>query len=133
MNNRPVILFDGICNLCNRAVQFVIKHDRKKIFLFAPLQSNEGQKLSQQYQLPTNNWNSFVLIENGKTYSSSTAVLKVARNLNGIFKLAYALMIIPKFIRDSIYKWVSNNRYKWFGKREACMIPTPELKARFLD
>jgi predicted DCC family thiol-disulfide oxidoreductase YuxK len=133
MSNRPVILFDGVCNLCNRAVQFVIRHDRKKIFLFATLQGNEGQKLSQQYQLPMNNWNSFVLIENGKIYTCSTAALKVARNLNGLFKLAYAFMIIPKFIRDGIYKWVSNNRYKWFGKRTECMMPTPELKARFLD
>jgi predicted DCC family thiol-disulfide oxidoreductase YuxK len=133
MNNRPVILFDGVCNLCNRAVQFVIRHDRKKIFLFAALQSNEGQKLSQQYQLPMTNWNSFVLIEDGKVYTCSTAALKVARNLNGLLKLAYVFMIIPKFIRDGIYKWISNNRYKWFGKREECMLPTPELKQRFLD
>jgi predicted DCC family thiol-disulfide oxidoreductase YuxK len=133
MDNKPVILFDGICNLCNSAVQFVIRHDPKKTFLFAPLQSNEGQKLSQQYQLQMTNWNSFVLIEEGKTYTCSTAALKVTRNLNGLWKLAYVFMIVPKFIRDGIYKWVSNNRYKWFGKRDACMIPTPELKARFLD
>jgi predicted DCC family thiol-disulfide oxidoreductase YuxK len=133
MNTRPVILFDGVCNLCNGAVRFVIKHDRKKIFLFAPLQSNEGQKLSQQYQLPITHWNSFVLIEEQKAYTCSTAALKVAQHLNGLLKLAYAFMIVPKFIRDGIYKWVSDNRYKWFGKRDTCMIPTPELKARFLE
>lgn len=133
MNNKPIILFDGVCNLCNRSVQFVIKHDPKENFLFASLQSETGQKLLQQYQLPVNNFNSFVLIENQKIYTRSTAALKVAIKLNGLIKLMYAFIIVPKFIRDGIYKWISNNRYKWFGKREACMIPTPQLKARFLD
>jgi predicted DCC family thiol-disulfide oxidoreductase YuxK len=133
MDEKPVILFDGVCNLCNKAVQFVIRHDQKKIFLFASLQSNEGQKLLQQYQLPINNFNSFVLIENGKAYTRSTAALKVAAQISGLIKLAYIFIIVPKFIRDGIYKWISGNRYKWFGKREECMLPTPELKARFLD
>ncbi len=133
MNTKPVILFDGVCNLCNHSVQFVIRHDPEEIFLFASLQSETGQKLLHQYQLPMNNFNSFVLIENGKVYTCSTAALKVAAEINGLIKLMYVFIIVPKFIRDGIYKWISNNRYKWFGKRETCIIPTPQLKARFLD
>jgi predicted DCC family thiol-disulfide oxidoreductase YuxK len=133
MNKAPVILFDGVCNLCNGAVQFVIKHDREKKFSFASLQSNAGQELLNEYRLPAANYTSFVLLQDGKAYTRSTAALKVARNLNGLYKLGYTFMIVPKFIRDGIYNWVSNNRYKWFGKRTECIIPTPELKERFLD
>jgi predicted DCC family thiol-disulfide oxidoreductase YuxK len=133
MNKAPVILFDGVCNLCNGAVQFVLKHDRVKKFSFASLQSNAGQELLKEYHLPAANYTSFVLLQDGKAYTRSTAALKVARNLNGLYKLGYAFMIVPKFIRDGIYNRVSNNRYKWFGKRTECMIPTAELKERFLD
>jgi len=133
MNEAPIILFDGVCNLCNGAVQFVLKHDRKKQFVFASLQSEAGQKLLDQYHLPAANYTSFVLLLDGKAYTRSTAALKVARNLNGLYKLGYVFMLVPKFIRDGVYNWISNNRYKWFGKRDACMIPTPQLKERFLD
>ena len=130
---QPVVLFDGVCNLCNGAVQFVIKHDKKNRFRFASLQSHTGAHLLQQYHLPANELNSFILIDDGKAYTRSTAALKVAKKLTGIWPMLYTFMIIPRIFRDSIYDWVARNRYKWFGKKEECMIPTPELKARFLN
>ena len=131
--DQPVILFDGVCNLCNGAVQFVIKHDKKNVFRFASLQSETGQGLLAQYNLPTNELNSYILIENNKAYNRSTAALRVAKKLNGIITWLYGFIIIPKIFRDSIYDWIARNRYKWFGKKEECMIPTPEVKARFLN
>ena len=131
--DQPIILFDGVCNLCNRAVQFIIKHDKKNIFRFASLQSETGQKLLSEYNLPLNEFNSFILIENGKAYSRSTGALHVVKKLNGMLPWLYTFIIIPKTLRNSIYNWVGRNRYKWFGKKEECMIPTPELKARFLS
>ncbi len=133
MRENPIILFDGFCNLCNGAVQFVIKRDKKNCFTFASLQSDEGQKLLKKFDLPTTDFNSFILIEDDKAFTRSAAALKVAKNLNGLWSSLYGLMIVPKFIRDGVYNWVAKNRYKWFGKKNACMIPTPELKARFLN
>ncbi|MEO6537891.1 MAG: thiol-disulfide oxidoreductase DCC family protein [Ferruginibacter sp.] len=132
MSNHPIILFDGICNLCNGAVQYVIKKDPSAKFKFSSLQSETGQKLLSDYQVETNNFNSFVLIQNGKVYFKSTAALKVARQLNGAMKLLYGFIIVPAFIRDSIYNVISNNRYKWFGKKEECMLPGPALETRFV-
>lgn len=129
----PIVLFDGVCNLCNSAVQFIIKHDKKNTFRFASLQSETGQKLLTKFNLPLNELNSFILVENNKVYNMSTGALRVAKKLNGILPLLYSFIIIPKIFRDSIYDWVARNRYKWFGKKEECMIPTPELKARFLN
>ena len=132
MQQQPIILFDGLCNLCDGAVKFVIKHDADKKFLFASLQSENGQKLLKQFNLPLENFNSFVLYQNNKVYSKSTAALNVAKQLNGAIKFIYLFIIVPAFIRDSVYNWISKRRYKWFGKKETCIIPTPELKARFL-
>lgn len=131
--DRLIVLFDGVCNLCNNAVQFIIKHDKKNAFLFASLQSKTGQKLLAQHNLPLNELNSFILIENDKAYNRSTGALRVAKKLNGILPWLYAFMIIPKIFRDSIYDFISRNRYKWFGKKDECLIPTSELKARFLN
>ena len=131
--DQPIILFDGVCNLCNSAVQFIIRHDKKNIFMFTSLQSEVGQKLLAQYNLPLDELNSFILIENNKAYTRSTGALKVAKKLNGIFPMLYSFIIIPKIFRDSIYDLVARNRYKWFGKKDECMIPTPQLKARFLN
>jgi predicted DCC family thiol-disulfide oxidoreductase YuxK len=128
----PVILFDGVCNLCNGAVQFVIKRDQRKQFRFAALQSNAGKQLTEHFALPAQ-LNTFVLLENGKVYTRSTAALRVARKLKGLWPLLYAGIIIPTFIRDAVYEFVSKNRYKWFGKKESCMIPSPELKQLFLN
>ena len=132
MKEQPVILFDGICNFCNSAVNFVIKRDKKRNIFFAPLQSETGQKLLQQYNLPQNDMESFVFIENEKAYTQSTAALKVCRYLKGLWSLCYGFIIVPKFIRDGIYSWIAKNRYKWFGVRQECMIPTPDVKERFL-
>ena len=132
MNSKPIILFDGICNLCNGAVQTVIKNDAEGKFLFASLQSETGQQLLRQYNLPLQQFNSFFLLQNGKVYSQSTAALKVVRQLKGAWKWLYAFIIVPKFVRDAVYNLIAKNRYKWFGKADNCMLPTPQLKARFL-
>jgi predicted DCC family thiol-disulfide oxidoreductase YuxK len=127
---RPIVFFDGVCNLCNRSVQFVIRHDKKKQFLFATLQSDLGQKARKE--LPGKAPDSFILFHNGKYYTRSAAALNVCKLLGGIWSLLYVGIIVPRFIRDSIYDLVSRNRYKWFGKQE-CMVPSPDLKARFLS
>jgi predicted DCC family thiol-disulfide oxidoreductase YuxK len=131
--DRPVILFDGVCNLCDRSVQFIIKRDRDKKFMFASLQGKKGQELLQQFHLPADNFHSFVLVEGDKIYSRSTGALRVFRLLGGGWKLLYAFIVVPRFIRDAVYNWIAKNRYKWYGKKDECMIPTPELKARFFD
>ncbi|MEO6540937.1 MAG: thiol-disulfide oxidoreductase DCC family protein [Ferruginibacter sp.] len=133
MNQQPLILFDGVCNFCNSAVNFVIHRNTKANILFAPMQSAAGQKLLEQYNLPADDMGSFVFIENGIAYKRSTAGLRVCRYLRGLWPLCYGLIIVPKFIRDAIYNWIAKNRYKWFGVRQECMIPTPEVKARFLN
>lgn len=133
MKEGPVILFDGVCNLCNGSVQYVIRHDRYAIFKFASLQSDSGQQLLHKYHLPQSNFNSFVLIQDDKAYTRSTAALKVAAKLSGIVKLLYGFIIVPAFIRDAVYNFIARNRYKWFGKKDTCMIPTPALKSRFLN
>lgn len=132
MNHSSIILFDGVCNLCNASVQFVIKHDTDARFSFASLQSDSGQKLLEQYHLQQTDFNSFVLIENQRVYTKSTAALMVAKRLNGLIKLFYGFIIVPVFIRDAVYSLVAKNRYKWFGKKDSCMIPTPALQSKFL-
>jgi predicted DCC family thiol-disulfide oxidoreductase YuxK len=132
MTDHPVILFDGVCNFCNGAVNFTIKRDKQKKIRFAALQSSAGRQLIQQYGLPADDMRSFLFIENGKVYSRSTAALKVCRYLKGLWPLCYGLIIVPAFIRNGIYDWIAKNRYKWFGEKDECMIPTPEIKGRFL-
>ncbi len=132
MAPHPIILFDGVCNLCNGAVQYVIKHDPEKQFRFASLQSEAGQQLLEAKQLSTTDFASFVLIENGELYSKSTAALKVAKRLSGAVKILGIFIVIPAIIRDAVYNLIARNRYKWFGKKEECMMPTPELQSRFL-
>ena len=126
-------MFDGVCNLCNNTVQFILKRDKKKQFRFGSLQGNAGQQLLQQFNLPTVDFNSFVLAEGDRFYTRSTAVLRMLKRLGGGWSLLYGFIIVPKFIRDGIYNWVARNRYKWYGKRDECMIQTPELRTRFLD
>ena len=133
MDKKAIILFDGVCNLCNSSVQFVIQHDRANKFLFAALQSQTGQALLQQYNLPQQGFNSFVLIQNEKVFLKSTAALHVAKQLNGPAKLLYGFIIVPAFIRNTVYNFIAKNRYKWFGKKESCMMPTPTLQSRFLN
>jgi predicted DCC family thiol-disulfide oxidoreductase YuxK len=128
----PILLFDGVCNLCNSWVQLVIKHDKKGRFRFAALQSDAGQELLKKSGLPLSNFTSLVLIEGDKIYQRSSAALRIAKQLSGLWPLAYALIIIPPFIRDGVYNSIAGNRYRWFGRQDSCMMPTPELKQRFL-
>lgn len=132
MTNHSIILFDGVCNFCNNAVNFTIKRDKQNLIRFAALQSEAGRKLVQQYGLPAEDMRSFLFIENGKVYNRSAAALKVCRYLKGLWPLCFGLMIVPPFIRNGIYDWIAKNRYKWFGQREECMIPTADIKAKFL-
>lgn len=129
----PVVFFDGVCNLCNSSVQFIIKRDKKKQFYFASLQGEAGQALLKKFNLSTSHFNSFILVQDEQVYTKSTAVLKLLKLLGGWWKLLYAFIIIPPFIRDGVYSFIAVNRYRWFGKRESCMLPTTELKSRFLQ
>ena len=127
---RPVIFFDGECNLCNSAVQYVIRHDKKEQFLFAPLQSDAGRQVLQL--MPGNIPDSFILYHNGKIYIKSSAALQTAWLLGGWRTGLYAFIIVPRLLRDAVYNLVARNRYRLFGRRDSCMVPTEELKARFL-
>jgi predicted DCC family thiol-disulfide oxidoreductase YuxK len=132
MNEPPVVLFDGECNFCNGVVNFLLRQDKKKILRFAAMQSAAGERLLQQYGFPGQYLKSFVLIENGKAYKKSTAGLRLYGKLPWYWKWTQVFWIVPRFLRDAVYEFISNNRYKWFGKRDACMLPTPEVQSRFL-
>jgi predicted DCC family thiol-disulfide oxidoreductase YuxK len=129
----PILLFDGICRFCNQSVQFVIRHDRHGKFKFAALQSSIGQELLKKYTLPTNDFNSLVLVKGNSCYTKSAAVLQICLGLGGLWRILYLLIVIPQPLRDGIYNLVAKNRYKWFGKHDHCMIPTPEVRKRFLS
>jgi predicted DCC family thiol-disulfide oxidoreductase YuxK len=128
-----IILFDGICNLCNGVVQFLIRHDKKNIFQFASLQSEAGQVLLKTHQLDALSLKSIVLIQQKRAFVRSTAVLKIVSQLGGIWAFASVLFIFPRFIRDFVYNIVARYRYRWFGQQDVCWVPTPELKSRFLN
>jgi predicted DCC family thiol-disulfide oxidoreductase YuxK len=127
-----IILFDGVCNLCSSVVQFVIKRDKKGHFQFASLQSEAGQSLLDEYEVDRKT-DSFILIENGNCYMKSSAALKVAKNLDGLWKIVTIGLVIPKPLRDFIYDIIARNRYKWFGKKDSCMLPPPSIKKRFIE
>ncbi|SHM68077.1 thiol-disulfide oxidoreductase DCC family protein [Flavobacterium xinjiangense] len=132
--NKKIILFDGVCNLCDAAVQFVIKHDKKDDFRFVALQSDLGQEIIKHIGINTKNIDSIILYEPGIAYYyKSEAVLEIAKNLSGIFYFATIFKILPTKLRDQIYDYIAKNRYKWYGKKESCMIPTKELKSKFLE
>ncbi len=130
---KNIILFDGVCNLCVGSVQFVSKRDTRNHFLFASMQSRAGQEMLHHFDLSADVFNSFVLIENGRAYHRSTAALRVAKNLRGLWPMLYIFVIVPRTVRDTIYDWIARNRYRWFGKNAECWLPTPELKERFID
>lgn len=131
--NKSIVLFDGVCNLCNASVNFVIKHDKKAQFIFATFQSDAAKEIMLHFNLENFNTDSVILIEGQKVYDKSTAALKIAKRLDGGFKSIYAFIVVPKFLRDYVYLIVANHRYQWFGKRERCMLPSTDLKNRFLD
>jgi predicted DCC family thiol-disulfide oxidoreductase YuxK len=132
-SDEPILLFDGVCHFCNHTVQFVIRHDKREKFRFAALQSSSGQKLLKKFDLPTNDFDSFVMITTNTFYTKSTAALQVCLVLGGLWRILYVLKVLPKPLRDGIYTILAKNRYKWFGKEESCMIPSPELRKRFLS
>ncbi|OLY91252.1 Predicted thiol-disulfide oxidoreductase YuxK, DCC family [Cnuella takakiae] len=130
--DHPIILFDGVCNLCNSTVQFVIRNDKNGVFRFASLQSESGKHLLAQTGLK-DDMGSVVLVESGRVYRYSTAALHIARRLDGAWPLLYGLMIVPPFIRNGVYRFIAKNRYRWFGQKQTCWVPAPQLQSRFLE
>ena len=126
-----IVLFDGVCNFCNGAVNFIIRNDRAGRFKFAPLQSEIGERLRRDHDIPPDT-DSLILVEDGRAYTHSAGALRIAKGLGGIWQLAYVFIILPKPIRDWFYNTFAKNRYNWFGKRDVCMVPTPEMRERFL-
>ena len=131
---KKIILFDGVCNLCETSVQFVIKYDKKDVFRFVALQSDFGKEIIKYIGLETKNIDSVILYEPGIAYNyKSAAALEIAKNLGGFFHLGTVFKLIPNGLRNLIYDYVAKNRYQWFGKKESCLVPTIELKSKFLD
>lgn len=128
-----VILFDGVCNFCNSSINLIIRNDRKNIFRFAPLQSEAGTLITRHYGIDTSKTDSIIYIEDGKAYVKSSAALHIARHMKGLYPLLYAFMALPRFLRDPFYDLIARNRYKWFGKKESCMVPTPETRQKFIS
>lgn len=132
MQEHPLILFDGVCNFCNYWVNFAIRRDKQKRLRFTPLQGSTATKVLPVYKINPSALSSVMLIEKGKAYTQSSAAIRICKHLDGGWKILYGLMIIPKPVRDLIYNWIARNRYRWFGKKDLCMIPSPEVKERFL-
>lgn len=128
-----VVLFDGVCNLCNQYVQKLIRWDKKESLKFASLQSKFGQRLLSDLKLDQQNFTSILYLRGNQVFTRSTAVILILSDLGGGWNAMRIFYVIPKSWRDKIYDWIANNRYRWFGKKNQCMMPTPELKNRFLD
>lgn len=129
---KSIVLFDGDCHFCNKSVQFIVKRDPQAIFSFASLQGPTGERLKKEYEIPSSS-DSFILIENNQVYEASKAALRVAKQLKGIWKFIYIGIIVPRPIRDAVYRLIARNRRKLFGKEGACPIPTPEMRKRMLE
>ena len=133
-NSKQIILFDGVCNLCNGAVQFIIKRDKKDVFRYAALQSDLGKQLMSERNIDASQIDSIILIDPGVAfYIKSDAALEIGKQLSGYGVISSVLLWIPSSVRNIVYDIIARNRYKWYGKKEECMIPTPELKAKFLS
>lgn len=130
--NESLVLFDGVCNFCNYWVQFALKRNKKKSLKFGSLQGDTAKQILPGFNIDPTVLSSVYLIEKNKIYKESTAALRICKHLDGAWKLLYVLIIIPAFLRDPFYKLIAKYRYKWFGKKEACMIPTLEQRARFV-
>ena len=129
----PIVLFDGVCNLCNRSVAYIIRHDPKGWFRMASLQSPLGRTLQQEYGFDPSAVDAIVLIEGGRAYTQADAALRITRRLKGPVQFSWMARCVPRFIRDAMYDWIGRNRYRWFGKRDRCMVPGPGDRERFLD
>ena len=133
IQQQKIILFDGVCNLCNGSVVFILQRENEPVFQFASIQSEAGKALLRWYRLPEDYSQAVVLIDYGRVYLGSTAALKIGQTLKFPWSfVSYAGFIVPKLIRDWVYNKIAVNRYRWFGKREVCLVPTEHLKARFL-
>ncbi len=130
---KNVILFDGVCNLCNGAITFIIKRDKGDVFRYAALQSDIGKQLAQKHHIHLDKVDSIILVTDKEAYLKSTAALRIAQKLSGGWPLLAGFLILPAFFRNWVYDLIARNRYKWFGKKDACMIPTPELRSKFID
>lgn len=128
-----LLFFDGVCNLCNGLVRFIIRHDRHKRFRFAPLQTEAGNKFLSAHGLVSSSLDTLVYLRKGKVLVRSAAALNVARDLGGPWTLAYGFILVPRFIRDAVYDLVARKRYRWYGKRDTCMVPAHELRERFVE
>lgn len=127
-----IIIFDGVCNLCARSVQFILRHESGPHFSFTPLQSAAGARLLVSHGFSPTDVESFVLVSDGRVYTRSTAALRIAGHFKGAWQLLRVLWLVPRPLRDFLYNWVARNRYSWFGKADSCMVPTPELSSRFI-
>lgn len=127
-----IVLYDGVCNLCDASVNFIIEHDPDAKFQFAPMQETAGQALLKKHGLEDLDMSSFVLIKNGKVYLRSTAWMHIVRDLRGPWKTLAVFGVVPSFIRDGIYNFIGANRYKWFGKKDMCLMPTADIRKRFI-
>ena len=128
-----IVLFDGVCNFCNSSVNFIIDKDKSDVFRFASLQSDFGQMRLKEFKLPTDSFSTLILVSNGKCFTRSSAALRIAKELSFPYNLIFAFIVIPPFIRNFFYDIVSRNRYRWFGKKDACRIPSPEERAKFIE
>ena len=132
LKNKTILLFDGYCNLCHSSVQFVLKHEKKQELYFTSLQSPIGVEILTYYKINSTKNDSLVLIEKNKAYTKSSAALKLSKHLKGLYSLGFIFMIIPTFIRNWVYDFIAKNRYKWYGKKNSCLIPDENLAKRFL-
>ena len=130
---KSIIFFDGVCTLCNASIDFILKRDHKNRFLVGALQEPTSKKVLANFQVDPSYLDSLVLVENGKIYFRSTAALRIAKKLNGPWSFFYILIVIPAFIRDPVYDWIGKNRYRWFGKKSTCRIPSAEERQKFLS
>ena len=131
--NTTIILFDGVCNFCNSCINFIIRHDKLNYFRYATLQSKKGKELLEKFKVDITNTDSIILIENNKAYIKSTAALRIVKHLNKLYPLLVVFIVVPALIRNWIYDLIAKHRYKWFGKRDVCMIPDEKTKALFLE
>lgn len=129
----PIVFFDGVCNLCNRSVDFILKRDSKKIFRFVSLQSKIANDLLEMEGVYAQNMRTIILLKNGKIFYRSSAILEIVRQLTAPWPLLYVFKLVPRFVRDGLYNLVSKNRYSWFGKRDTCRVPSIDERARFLE
>ncbi len=132
--NKKIVLFDGVCNLCDTSVQFIIKHDKKDIFRFVSIQSDLGKKIQNHIGFNSSKIDSIILfVSDTEYYTKAQAVFTILKDFNGLFSVFYYFVFLPKFVTNTLYDFVARNRYKWYGKKDLCLIPTSELKVKFLS